>query len=34
MNVLDEPTIIKGVDYWQNWLDTPTEHRRWIEEGF
>ena len=24
----------KGIDYWQNWLDPPEAHVRWVERGF
>jgi len=24
----------KGIDHWQNWLDPPDSHIRWIKQGF
>jgi ribosomal protein S18 acetylase RimI-like enzyme len=24
----------KGINYWQNWLDPPIGHRRWVEKSF
>ena len=23
----------RGIDYWQNWLDPPARHMRWVDDG-